>query len=101
MLLFPLFPLILLFSLVSAGPTSASAGFSIPLTRRKLAPGHRIESLKAQADALRVKYATPGHSTVKRANTGTEPLTNQHTDITYYGTVAVGTPGMLIGVPCC
>jgi hypothetical protein len=96
-----LFHLILLVPLVSAGPTSASAGSSIPLTRRKPATGDRISWLKAQADALRVKYAVPGCSTAKRANTGTESLTNRNVDLTYYGTVAVGTPGMLISVLSC
>jgi len=91
-----LLPFILLIPFVSAGPTS-TAGSSIPLTRRRPGSGDRVKWLKAQFEVLQTKYASQGASTTKRANTGTEPLTNQDADITYYGTVAIGTPGMLIG----
>ena len=87
-------PLILLIPLVSAGPKLA--GYSIPLTRRKPGSGDRLRWLRAQADALLVKYGDQGSSTEKRAKTGTVSLTNQYADVTYYGTVEVGTPGMLL-----
>src|ERR1700733_2939911 len=95
-----LLPFILLIPFVSAGPTS-TVDSSIPLTRRRPRSGDRVKWLKAQFDVLQTKYASQGASTKNWANTGTESLTNQNADITYYGTVAIGTPGMLDRAPSC
>lgn len=89
-----LLPLLLLPSLAAAGPAVGRSGTSIPITRRGRAGQDHTKFLRAQADALIAKYGAASARDTKRANTGTEPLTNQNGDVTYYGTVAVGTPCM-------
>lgn len=86
--------LLLLIPLVSAGPAMGPADSSIPLTRRRPAAGNRVEWLRNQADLVKARYGTQSPSRSKRANTGTLSLTNQDSDITYYGTVSIGTPGI-------
>lgn len=88
--------LLLLIPLVSAGPAMGPADSSIPLTRRRPAAGNRAEWLRDQGHLLKTKYGTQTNPRSKRANTGTLSLTNQDSDITYYGTVSIGTPGIFI-----
>lgn len=89
-----LLSLLLLPSLAVVGPATGRSGTSIPLTRRGRAGQDHTKFLRAQADALIAKYGAASTRDSKRSNTGTESLTNQNGDVTYYGTVAVGTPCM-------
>lgn len=85
---------LLLPSLVAAGPLmdSSQTGTSIPLIRKNKAPQDRRQFLKSQADFLRSRYGKKNSS--KRANTAEEPMTNMNGDVSYYGSVSIGTPGV-------
>ncbi|KAG2125045.1 aspartic peptidase domain-containing protein [Suillus clintonianus] len=74
-----------------------TAGQSIPLIRR--VPTERSVSdwevwAKNEREALTVKYG----GSIEKRSTGTNLITNQNADSSYYGTVAIGTPPVSFNV---
>ncbi|KAF9482635.1 aspartic peptidase A1 [Pholiota conissans] len=79
-------------SAVPQAETSRSGGLTIPIKKRAPSPRTSDEWgvwAKSQREGLEAKYGNPGKT---RRATGTNLLTNQNADSSYFGSLAIGTP---------
>jgi len=84
-------------ALAAPQPSPTPLGQSIPLTRRpKVARSidDWSEWAKNQREAVRAKYTIDAPSTgqLQKRGSGTNLITNQNADSSYYGSLAIGTP---------
>ncbi|KAJ7066591.1 aspartic peptidase A1 [Mycena amicta] len=94
----PLPILALLISNVAANPTPQPNGFSMPLRQRVHSRSSREEFgtwAKNHRAGLTAKY---GGTPVSKRSTGTNLITNQGADSSYFGSLAIGTPAVSFDV---
>jgi len=94
----PLWPVIVLLSVAldafPAPSPSSPLGQTIPLTRKSTPPRGELEFglwAKSQREILQAKYSGASSDHRKRSS-GTNLITNQGADSSYYGSLAIGTP---------
>ncbi|KAI1794469.1 acid protease [Ganoderma leucocontextum] len=77
-------------SLAIPAPSPPSPPLSIPLLRRRPQPDATDELLKFHKDALVAKYGL--NSGLQKRASGLNLLANQGADVSFYGSIAIGTP---------
>ncbi|KAK6992211.1 aspartic peptidase A1 [Favolaschia claudopus] len=84
---------------VSAIPTNPPQGISMPLRRRVQSQSRSEDELamwaKNQREGLMAKYGNP---VARKRSTGTNLITNQGADSSFYGSLAIGTPAVSFNV---